>query len=130
MLIIPVNNQRIPSGHHTLNKFFENLPTKQRRWLQTLLGSALVLGILGFSNTFYGYRKYQQYSAHYRQASAATPLAVPFLSPDETRERNSEQLEKMKASVEFYAFVTLGGKYFLAGSGLLLLVSLLLMRQR
>ena len=116
-----------------MKRLFNYLPTKQRRRLLTLLGTALIFTILGAANTIYGYRKYEQYAMRYQEASSATTLPAPFSEPflnDITTPGNpSPQLAMIQASVEFYAFVTLGGKYFLAAAGILLLLSLFYLRR-
>ena len=116
-----------------MKQIFDNLPTKQRRRLQTLLGAALVLTVLGVANTSYGHRKHQLYDRHYREALSTAalpaPLTKPFMGEMTTPDLTSLQLDKMKASVEFYAFVTLGGKCFLALAGVLFLLSLFYLRR-
>lgn len=105
-------------------QFFASIP----RGIRTQLGIAIMFLLMGFGNMIYANLKYNEYSAllqkarselrtHSRERVRDLPVYVPAMNLDE----QSKYINKLKARINFYEFVVMGGKCFITLAGVLLL---------
>lgn len=118
--------------------------------LLSLLGLAVLFLLLGFGNLIYGKYKLESYLDLFRtEISAETPQPLDETEADDVQEesekfraflqlgendlaqqRAEDRRRKIAVRLEFYELVVIGGKAFLAFSGILFLVFLLIAKTR
>lgn len=108
---------------------------KLNRALTTRIAIASVLVILGSGNILYGGSKLRQYTevvskAHEDLASPEIDVPLPSLTQYKNKEKEAQQLRRVKARLDFYSYVVLGGKILLAVGAAILLSFLLRRRPR
>jgi hypothetical protein len=98
------------------------------RSIRTQLGIAVMFIIMGFGNVIFANLRYNEYSSllekarselrdHSHERVRDLPVFVPAMNLDE----QSKYINKLKARLNFYEFVIMGGKYILSLAGILLL---------
>ena len=103
--------------------------------IRTVLGTSLLLGALGLGNALLGQYKANQYirllSKAERELARGTPQkSLPLPLSGLNIDTETQYINRLKARVDFYRVVLIGGKCFLAVSGMLLAATLLLLRYR
>lgn len=102
--------------------------------VKTTLGFALLLIVLGFANILFGQHKSNEYlsllsKASQELASPETPQSVPLLNPYLNTDKQSQYINMLKARIDFYTFVMLGGRCLLALAGVLLAACIVIMKR-
>jgi hypothetical protein len=102
------------------------LKTEKNRKL--LLGVAILCFLLGTGNITYGYHRKKEYKALLVEARQSknenNNVILPFVGKDVNVQLHDEHIKRIKSRLDYYNFVNLGGKVFLACSGMLLLLFL------
>lgn len=100
------------------------------------IGVALFLLLLGIGNLFFGQYKMHQYSKMYQEATreiyqvSDVKKSIPMFDSSPNITMQLQYITKLKSRLEFYNFVILGGKLFLAISGVIFLFSLITIKQQ
>jgi len=101
-----------------------------RRRLLTLLSSALIFFILGVGNLLFGLVKGNEYRSLIQQAQDELKLSeqpvIPLVDSSLNIYSHVQHVNRLKSRLDYYDFVTLGGKVFLALSGIFLLLCLVI----
>ena len=104
------------------------------RVVRTYLLVAFAFAALGFGNLIFGQHKHREYTHQLLKAEAelTTPERkpiVPLVSPVLNFDRQSRHISRLKARLEFYQVVTIGGKAFLLLAVFLALMGFLGIKQ-
>ena len=106
-----------------------------KRITQAFIGTAIVCFLIGIGNIIFGRIKWSDYRDIMIQATAEMnperqPVhslwkrSSPFL-PGPNMDKQARYIARIQQRLEFYEFVMLGGKFFLAFSFVILLAALL-----
>ena len=105
------------------------MASSQVRRLRLLLGSAGILAFVGLGNSIFGYYKAEEYRETLSEANARltrlnqdSPL--PVLDQPIMPDPRSHPLRVLESRIQFYEYVSLGGKCMLSLAGVLLLGTL------
>ena len=99
---------------------------KKDRAIRTLFAVVAVFSVLGLGNIIFGSKKLDYYRSSLSTATTSPampdhPEGVESLPPKVNRERQDDYIRRLHARVSFYSLVVIGGKCFLAVSGMALL---------
>jgi hypothetical protein len=103
---------------------------RSRRLLYTVLGFSCLFFMLGVGNVLVGLYKSHEYSASLQKARyeimhIEKPV-IPLVDGGINIDSQTKHISRLESRLDYYNLVTLGGKVFLAVSGALLLICLLL----
>lgn len=113
-----------------MKKLRENIHIRRsRRFLLTLLGFGCLFFFLGVGNVLVGMYKSHEYSSSLQQARyeilhVEKPV-IPLVDGGINIDSQTKHISRLESRLDYYNLVTLGGKVFLAISGALLLICLL-----
>lgn len=104
---------------------------RQKRKLNSLLGIAIIFIILGLGNILFGQSRVAIYSGFLYNAEQRALESNPPENPAPERLQDDNQnrhIQRLKARLDFYKVVVIGGKSFLAFAGFMLLTYLVMLR--
>lgn len=94
-----------------------------------LLGTALILFVLGLGNIYFGTFRAAEYRELLKQNQKTInshPRAIlPLVDSPFDRDTETEHINRLTSRINYYDLVALGGRIFLALSGVLLLFFLI-----
>lgn len=108
-------------------------PAKNRS-VRNWIGLALICAALGAGNIVFGQFKYNQYQFLLSEATAelARPesgISLPLMGPALNVDKQTQHMTRLKARMDFYSLVTLGGQCLVAVGAMVLAACLLMVRR-